>query len=63
MTISDSGYHIIGLSQKDERCYGRGDGYRYSSSKLIVVRPKNGSDLRGGFEYVGNSKTSGMITV
>jgi len=29
MTISDSGYHIIGLSQKDERCYGRGEGYRY----------------------------------
>jgi|APCry1669188879_1035177.scaffolds.fasta_scaffold169610_1 hypothetical protein len=29
MTLSESGYHIVGFSQKDERCYGRGAGYRY----------------------------------
>lgn len=27
----------------------------------MVVKPKNGSDLNGGFELVGNAKTSSYI--
>jgi len=29
MTISESGEHTIGFSQKDERCYRRESGYMY----------------------------------
>jgi hypothetical protein len=55
MTLSQSGFHIIGLSQKDERCYDRGAAYKYQSVHLVVVRSLNGFDLSGGFEFSGTT--------
>lgn len=61
MTVSESGTHIIGFSQKDERCYPRECGYMYQSARFIVVKPNNGSDLNGGFEFLECGKSSGKI--
>jgi hypothetical protein len=56
LTVNDSGYQTISVSQKDERCFSRYSQYVYSNCRMIVVRCENGDISGGDIQFMAGTK-------
>ena len=54
--IEQTGEYTLSVSQVGERMYPRDSGYKYSNSRMILVRLNNGQDLNDGVTYIKGDK-------
>ena len=56
LTVNDSGFQTISVSQKDERCFDRYSKYVYSNCRVMLVKCESGEINDGDIQFIQGTK-------
>ena len=57
MNIKTKGHYIFSFSQKCQKHFQKGCGYKYSFARMMVMKLRNGRDAKEGVEYIAAAIT------